>query len=289
MSKKITGHTRLACLLGSPVEHSISPTMHNEAFELLDIDCAYLAFDVDEESMPQAVEGLRKMNVLGFNVTMPGKNIMCELCDDLSPAARIGGAVNTVRNEHGKFIGCTTDGIGFMEACKDAHFDIIGKKMTLLGAGGAASAILIQAALDGVSEISVFSIHDSFWNRAEKIVASLNVETNCKITLYDFKYPEILKREIHESAILVNGTSVGMRPNEEACIIRDISMFHKDLMVFDVIYNPEETKLLRLAKENGCQTANGLYMLLYQGVASFKIWTGQDMPIDIIKDKYFCR
>ena len=289
MSKKITGHTGLACLLGTPVEHSISPAMHNEAFEVLGLDYAYLAFDVDVDAMPQTVEGLRKMNVLGFNITMPGKNIMCELCDELSPAARIGGAVNTVFNDHGKFIGYTTDGTGFMEACRDAHFEIIDKKMTLLGAGGAASAILIQAALDGVSEISVFSIHDSFWSRAEKIVASLNKETNCKVTLYDFEKPEILKREIGESAILVNGTSVGMAPNVDACIIQDASMLFKDLMVFDVIYNPEETKLIKSAKEAGCRTANGLYMLLYQGAASFKIWTGQDMPVDIIKDKYFRR
>ena len=289
MSKKITGHTGLACLLGSPVEHSISPAMHNEAFELLGLDYAYLAFDVDVDAMPQTVEGLRNMNVLGFNVTMPGKNIMCELCDELSPAARIGGAVNTVFNDNGTLTGYTTDGIGFMEACKDADFEIIGKKMTLLGAGGAASAILIQAALDGVSQISVFSIHDMFRSRIEKIAAILNLETNCKISLYDFEDPEVLRREVQDSVILVNGTSVGMAPNTDACIIKDTSILHKDLMVFDVIYSPEETKLLKLAREAGCRTANGLYMLLYQGAASFKIWTGQDMPIDLIKNKYFKR
>lgn len=287
MARKITGHTRLACLLGSPVEHSISPAMHNEAFEQLGIDCTYLAFDVGVDKMPQAAEGLRAMNVLGFNITMPDKNIMCELCDELSPAARIGGAVNTVLNDNGKLIGYTTDGTGFMMACKDSGFDIIGKKMTLLGAGGAATAILIQAALDGVKEISVFSIHDAFWDRAQKIVETLNTETKCKVTLFDFDDPSILKSEIAESDILTNGTSVGMAPKTDGCLITDTSFFHKDLMVFDVIYNPKETKLLKLAQECGCRTANGMYMLLYQGAASFKIWTGQDMPIDIIKEKYF--
>lgn len=289
MNKEISGHTRLACLLGSPVAHSISPAMHNEAFSQLGIDCRYLAFDVGVDSMPQAVEGLKAMNVLGFNLTMPDKNIMCELCDELSPAARIGGAVNTVKNENGKLTGYTTDGIGFMDACKDADFEIIGKKMTLLGAGGAASAVLVQAALDGVREISVFSIRDAFWERAQKIVETLNKETKCKVTLFDFEDMEILKREIAQSAILVNGTSVGMAPKAEACIIPDSTYLPKDLMVFDVIYNPEETRLLKMAKDAGCRTANGLYMLLYQGAAAFKIWTGQDMPVELIKEKYFSR
>lgn len=289
MKKEISGHTRLTCLLGSPVAHSISPAMHNEAFARLGLDCRYLAFDVDVEGMPKAVEGLRTLNVLGFNLTMPNKNIMCELCDELSPAARIGGAVNTVKNENGKFIGYTTDGIGFMDACRDADFEIIGKKMTLLGAGGAASAVLIQAALDGVKEISVFSIHDAFWDRAVQLIRTLNKETNCKVTLYDFEDPLVLHREIQESAILVNGTSVGMAPKTDACILPDSSFFHRDLMVFDVIYNPEETKLLKMAREAGCRTSNGLYMLLYQGAASFKIWTGKEMPVREIKEKYFQR
>lgn len=289
MSNNITGHTKLACLLGKPASHSISPSMHNEAFNHLDIDCTYLAFDVGTDTLPEVVDGLRKMDVLGFNLTMPDKNLMCELCDELSDAARIGGAVNTVKNENGKLIGHTTDGTGFMDACKANGFDIIGKKMTLLGAGGAASAILIQAALDGLTEISVFNIHDAFWDRAQHLVDTLNEETNCKVSLYDYEDPSILKREIAESDILTNGTSVGMAPNTDACIITDTSVFHPDLMVFDVIYNPEETKLLRLAKEAGCRTANGLYMLLYQGAASFKIWTGQDMPVEIIKEKFFDR
>lgn len=289
MNKEISGHTRLACLLGSPVAHSISPAMHNEAFSQLGIDCRYLAFDVGVDSMPQTVEGLKAMNVLGFNLTMPDKNIMCELCDELSPAARIGGAVNTVKNENGKLTGYTTDGIGFMDACKDADFEIIGKKMTLLGAGGAASAVLVQAALDGVREISVFSIRDAFWERAQKIVETLNKETACKVTLFDFGDMEILKREIAQSAILVNGTSVGMAPKADACIIPDSTYLPEDLMVFDVIYNPEETRLLKMAKDAGCRTANGLYMLLYQGAAAFKIWTGQDMPVELIKEKYFSR
>ena len=285
--KEITGHTRLTGLPGSPVAHSISPMMHNEAFQQLDLDYVYLAFDVDEKGMKNAIQGLRMLNVRGFNVTMPGKNVMATLCDNLSPAAVIIGAVNTVVNENGILIGHNTDGIGYMRAVSDAGHNIIGKKMTLLGAGGAATAVLVQAALDGVSEISIFSIHDAFFERAQRIVAQLNERTSCKVTLYDFDDESILRREIADSAILTNGTSVGMAPNTDRSIITDITMFHKDLIVSDVIYNPRETKLLKLAKEAGCQTFNGLYMLLYQGAEAFKLWTGQEMPVALIKEKYF--
>lgn len=285
----ITGHTRLACLLGDPVEHSISPAMHNEAFRLLDIDCRYLAFQVGEDTLPEVVDALKKMNVMGFNLTMPDKNRIVELVDEITPAVAIGGAANTVVNREGRLIAYTTDGIGFMDACKDAGFDIIGKKMTLLGAGGAARAILIQAALDGVAEISVFSRRGSKWDQAEELVERLNKETNCVVRHFDYEDPAVLKKEIHSSQILVNGTSVGMAPQEDACVIKDAECFYPGLMVFDVIYNPGETKLLKMAREAGCQTANGLYMLLYQGAAAFEIWTGKKMPVLQIKEKYFSR
>ena len=128
-----------------------------------------------------------------------------------------------------------------------------------------------------------------FTEEREEIVAKLNERTNCKVTLHDFSDPEVLRASIADSAILVNGTSVGMAPKTENTIITDTTMFHKDLFVFDVIYNPQETRLLREAKEAGCKTGNGMYMLLYQGAASFKLWTGMDMPVEIIKEKYFSK
>ena len=285
--KQITGHTGLTGLLGSQVAHSISPMMHNEAFEQLGLDYVYLAFDVGTDRLETAVEGLRALNVRGFNLTMPDKNLMCTLCDKLSPAAEISGAVNTVVNDGGVFTGYTTDGIGYMQAAKDAGHDLIGKKMTLMGAGGAATAILVQAALDGLSEISVFSIRDAFFPRAEKIVGQLNERTKCRVRLFDFDDESILRREIGESCILTNGTSVGMAPNTDRSVITNPSMFHQDLVVSDVIYNPKETLLLRTAREAGCRTFNGLYMLMYQGAEAFRLWTGQEMPIPLIKEKYF--
>ena len=285
--KQITGHTGLTCLLGRPVSHSISPMMHNDSFLALGLDYRYLAFDVALEELEIAVNGLKTMGVRGFNLTMPHKNLMCSLCDELSPAAEIIGAVNTVVNENGKLIGHTTDGVGYMQALKEDHIDIIGKKITVLGAGGAASSIFVQAALDGVKEISIFSRRGHFFERAESIISVLKEKTNCCIHLYDFSDEAILRKEISESVLLVNGTSVGMAPNDQNSIITDPSMFHKDLVVSDVIYNPRETTLLKLAREAGCKTQNGLYMLLYQGAEAFRLWTGQTMPVELIKEKYF--
>lgn len=287
MNNKITGHTVLTGLLGSPIAHSISPLMHNEAFNKLGLDYVYLCFDVGTDTLKTAVDGLKALGVRGFNCTMPDKNIMCELADKLSPAASMIGAVNTVVNDNGILTGHNTDGIGYMMAVKDAGYDIIGKNMTLMGAGGAATAVCVQAALDGVASINVFSLKDQFWDRAVKLVDTINQKTSCKASLYDIADKTSLKKSIDESYILTNGTSVGMAPNVDNCIIDDPSFFHEGLVVSDVIYNPRETKLLRIAKENGCNTFNGLYMLLYQGAEAFKIWTGEDMPVEHIKDMYF--
>lgn len=284
---EITGHTRLTGLLGSPVAHSKSPLMHNEAFRLLRLDYVYLCFDVKEDSLKTAFEGLKKLNVAGFNCTMPDKTAICELLDDLSPAAKMIGAVNTVVNENGRYIGHNTDGIGYMQSVKDAGFDIKGETMTLLGAGGAASSIFVQAALDGVKKLNLFSIKDRFWEKAEKMVDMVNSNTDCDAKLIELGNDDILNEAISNSKILTNATSVGMAPNTDNCIVKDFSVFNENLIVSDVIYNPMETKLLKIAKEHGCPTFNGIYMLLYQGAEAFKLFTGKDMPVEEIKKKYF--
>ena len=288
MIHPITGHTGLICLLGSPCAHSISPMMHNRAFEEARLDYRYLAFDVNEQNLETAVNGLKALHVRGFNLTMPDKNRMLTLCDRLSDAASLIGAVNTVVNDNGILIGHNTDGIGYMRSVKDAGFDIIGKKMTLLGAGGAATAILVQAALDGVKEISVFVRRTSrFYDRAVSTAAALREKTGCRIQLWDFEDTDRLKNELADSTILTNATSMGMAPNEDICPIPDSSFLRDGLIVSDIIYNPKETLLLKLAREKGLPCFNGSYMLLYQGAEAFKLWTGQQMPISLIKAEFF--
>lgn len=288
MSIPITGHTRLYALLGSPVVHSVSPLIHNESFRYHGLDCVYLCFDVKEERLETAINGLRETGVCGFNLTMPCKNVMARLSDRLSPAAQICGAVNTVVCEDGLFSGHNTDGMGFVLSLKDAGYDITGKTMTVLGAGGAASSICAQTALDGVSCIHIFARPTSrFWKRTETLIQKINSLTSCRAYLHEQADSAALKAAIDESAILVNGSSVGMTPNTDASLIEDTSFFHPGLIVYDVIYEPRQTRLLRLAKESGCQTVNGLYMLLYQGAEAFRLWTGKEMPVELIKEKYF--
>ncbi len=284
----ITGHTHLTGLLGSPVAHSLSPMMHNDSFRELGLDYVYLCFDVGENDLKTVVDGLRRMHISGFNLTMPNKNRMVELVDELSPAARLAGAVNTVVNRDGCLIGHNTDGKGFIQSLEEKGFSCAGRTMTLLGAGGAASAILAQAALDGVKELNIFVRPTSrFHERTVRQVEALNAETSCRAAIYDIADTELLRSVLSRSDLLVNGTSVGMTPHADRSLITDPTLFHKDLFVADIIYDPRETMFLRLAREAGCTTMNGLYMLLYQGAEAFRLWTGQDMPVDLIRQRYF--
>ena len=210
----ITGHTKLTALLGSPVSHSISPLMHNEAFQQLGLDYAYLCFDVREDSLFEAVSGLKACGIRGFNLTMPNKNKIVEFLDELSPAARMIGAVNTVVNEQGRLIGYNTDGIGYMKAAQDAGHPLPGKTITVMGAGGAATAICAQAALDGVEKIHIFARPTSrFFERMQKLADNINASTSCKAFLHDHQDYGALNNALLESYLLLNATSVGMAPD----------------------------------------------------------------------------
>ena len=284
MAERITGHTELIGLIAYPIRHSSSPKMHNEAFAKLGLDYAYLAFEVDNSTLEDTIRGFRAMKVRGSNVSMPNKTVVHKYLDKLSPAAKMCGAVNTIVNDNGVLTGHITDGIGYMTALKDAGIDVIGKKMTIVGAGGAATAIEIQAALDGVAEISIFNMKDTFWERAEKTIKEINENTKCKATLYDLADLDSLKREIASSYLFTNATGMGMKPLEGQTYIPDKSFFRSDLIVSDVVYSPKETAMLTMAKEVGCKTTNGLGMMLYQGAAAFEMWTGKAMPIEHIKE-----
>lgn len=287
MTYQITGHTRLGCLLGTPVAHSISPMMYNESFRLLGMDFVYLCFDTKEADLKTMVQTLKDMNVFGFNLTMPDKERIIPYLDDLSPAAQMIGAVNTVVNENGRLTGHNTDGIGYMKSVSDAGYDIKDGIMTLLGAGGAASSIAIQAALDGAARLHIVNRRGRSWNNAERLAATINQNTDCHADVTDMADSAAVKSCIMESTLLTNATSIGMAPNADASPISDLSCFHENLMVSDIIYNPRCTRLMQDARNAGCRTSNGLYMLLYQGEAAFRIWTGKDMPVEEIRRKFF--
>lgn len=281
----ITGTTTLLGLIGTPVEHSKSPAMYNHCFRKYNLDYAYLAFDIPVEETEQAVQALRTFRVRGANVTMPCKNAVLPFLDDVSPAAAAIGAVNTIVNDGGRLTGHSTDGCGYTNSLRAGGVSVQGVKITLLGGGGAANAIAIQAALEGAAALSVFNLRDAFWPRVE---AGLEVIRKavpaCKITLHDLQDTDTLKGEIAESAILSNATRVGMAPLEGESSIRDLSVFRRDLIVTDTVYAPVETKLLREAKAAGCRTFDGLGMLLHQGAAAFTLYTGLEMPVEEVRE-----
>lgn len=283
----ITGTTRLTGLLGSPVSHSISPLMHNEAFHLLGLDYRYLCFDVGTEDLKCVTDAFRVMNVRGFNLTMPDKTRMFELADEVSTAAALIGAVNTVVVENGRLLAHNTDGTGYMRAVADAGYDLTGKHMVLLGGGGAATAIAVQAALDGLKRITIVNRAGKSFQKAQKLADTLCQKTSCLVDTCALEDTQTLRQLLQDAAILTNATPVGMAPNEDACPLSDPSMLHPGLIVSDIIYNPRTTRLMEEAKKHDAATCNGLYMLLYQGAEAFELWTGQPMPIAPIKEKYF--
>jgi shikimate dehydrogenase len=283
MAERITGKTQLIGLIATPISHSMSPTMHNEAFAKLGLDYVYLAFDCGNEELEDVVKGFRALRLRGFNVSMPNKTVVHKYLDKLTPAAELIGAVNTVVNDNGVLTGYNTDGMGYMRSIKEEGVDVIGKKMTLIGAGGAATAIAVQAALDGVKEISIFNRKDSFYTVGEKTVDDINKNTECKAQIFDIADTERLRADIAESVILCDASPVGMKPLEHLCNISDPSMLRPSLVVSDTVYSPRKTLLLEMAEKQGCKIINGLGMMIWQGAEGFRLWTGRDMPVEYVK------
>ncbi len=284
MAERITGHTELLSLMAYPIRHSSSPAMHNEALATLGIDYAYLCFEVDNDNLAEAIQSMRTLKIRGGNISMPNKIAVMDYLDDLTPQAKLCGAVNTIINDDGVLTGHITDGIGFVRGLEDAGFDVKDKKVTIVGGGGAAKAVQIELALRGVKEISIFNLHDRYWERVIETTRILNEELNTKATLFELENLDALKQEIWASDLLVNATEVGMTPQKEWTYIPDISFFKPGMMVVDVIYAPPKTLFLKMAEQAGCKTMNGLPMMLFQGAEAFKLWTGQDMPIEHMKE-----
>ncbi|MCD8018444.1 MAG: shikimate dehydrogenase [Clostridiales bacterium] len=280
MEQRIKGTTGLLALFGSPVGHSGSPAMYNFSFQHDGVDYAYVCFDIKEDQMKDAVAAVKLFNMRGFNVTMPCKNVAAQLVDELSPAARIIGAVNTVVNENGKLIGHMTDGAGFVRNLKEHGVEVEGKKIVVLGAGGAATAIQVECALCGAKSISIYNANDPFLERARGTAEKIKAEVpDCDVKVTCLDDQDQLRADIAEADILINATLVGMKPHEEGTLIADTAMFHEGLVVADTVYNPLETRLMREAKEAGCKVVGGEGMLLWQGAIAYKLYTGLDMPV----------
>ena len=298
MARTISGKTTTLALIGDPVGHSLSPQMHNYACELLGLDYVYVAYTVREDGVPAAFDAMRALGIRGFNVTMPCKIAAFENVDKRSEAAAIigacntvindGGACNTVINDGGVLTGHITDGEGYVNMLRDKGIEVAGKKVIVCGAGGAGTAIAVQCALDGARAVSIFNRKSRSWDRALETAEKIRkVRPGCAVRVCDLADQTLLAEEIASGDILANGTSLGMKPHEDLMVVENASVFRPGLVVTDAVYNPLETKMLRLAKEAGCITFGGKGMLLWQGVAAFKLFTGCDMPVEEVKARFF--
>ena len=282
---KIDGYTRLAAVVANPIKHSISPFIHNSAFEATNTNGVYLAWEVDATELAETVANIRRYQMYGINLSMPYKEQVIPYLDQLSEEACLIGAVNTVVNREGTLIGYNTDGKGFFKSLPS--FKISRKRLVLLGAGGAAKAILAQAILDGVSQISVF-VRSSSMEKTRPYLEKIQNATGFRVDLFALEDVQDLQDSITKADLLVNATSVGMDGFSQP--IPTSIVLPEKLLVADVIYQPFETPFLKWAKEQGNQSINGLGMLLYQAAEAFELWTGKEMPTDqiweLLKQKY---
>ena len=282
---KIDGYTRLVAVVANPIKHSISPFIHNSAFEATNTNGVYLAWEVDATELAETVANIRRYQMYGINLSMPYKEQVIPYLDQLSEEACLIGAVNTVVNREGTLIGYNTDGKGFFKSLPS--FKISRKKLVLLGAGGAAKAILAQAILDGVSQISVF-VRSSSMEKTRPYLEKIQNATGFRVDLFALEDVQDLQDSITKADLLVNATSVGMDGTSQP--IPTSIVLPEKLLVADVIYQPFETPFLKWARNQGNQSINGLGMLLYQAAEAFELWTGKEMPTDqiweLLKQKY---
>ena len=282
---KIDGYTRLVAVVANPIKHSISPFIHNSAFEATNTNGVYLAWEVDATELAETVANIRRYQMYGINLSMPYKEQVIPYLDQLSEEACLIGAVNTVVNREGTLIGYNTDGKGFFKSLPS--FKISRKRLVLLGAGGAAKAILAQAILDGVSQISVF-VRSSSMEKTRPYLEKIQNATGFRVDLFALEDVQDLQDSITQADLLVNATSVGMDGSSQP--IPTSIVLPEKLLVADVIYQPFETPFLKWARNQGNQSINGLGMLLYQAAEAFELWTGKEMPTDqiweLLKQKY---
>ena len=283
---RITGTTKLVGLIGSPVQHSESPAIHNAVFEKLGLDCAYIAFDVDNVRLQDTVRGMVAMGFLGCNVTTPCKTFILPFLDELSETAEIMGAVNTVVFQNGRSLGDNADGAAFMRTLVLNGVNIRGKKITVIGAGGAGSAVIAQASLDGVSRIDVFNRKDEFYKSAEELIERVRDHApECEIHLHDLDNDQQLARSISESALVVNATNVGS-PEMPGCLVKP-EMLHSELIVADMVYVPRETELIKMAMSCGNKVVDGVGVFLQQAAIGERLWMGREMPLDFVRETFF--
>jgi shikimate dehydrogenase len=266
------------CIIGDPIDHSLSPAIHNAAFTALGLNCSYIAFRVQEGQLKNSMDSLRAINIGGFNVTMPHKVTVLDYVDGLDKIVEMVGAANTINNQGGKFYAYNTDVVGFIEPLQQRKIDLNGFEVLVLGAGGAARAVAVALSQEkGVSKINIFNRNIDRSTNLANVINKLGIKT-------DIISQNDIQKIAFRSNLIINTTPVGMK-NEESLI--KTSSISKESIVYDIVYKPIETKLLENAKTAGAQVIYGYEMLLEQAIASFKIWFRIDPPIESMKKVLF--
>lgn len=273
----ITGKTRVCGVIGEPIEHTLSPLMHNAAFETLRLDYVFLAFRVKPAQVESAVNGMRALNIRGLNITMPHKSTIIKHLDRVDLSAQIVNSVNTVLNKENLLFGFNTDGVGALKALKENGVELKGRKVLLLGAGGAARAIAYTMA----KEADELAVLNRTVKQAQALAKLLEKSFNKKISTGSLS-PTDIQSNLKDSDILINATSVGMKPRAEESPV-PLKLLRSNLAVMDIVYNPLETKLAKDSKAAGARVVSGVEMLIYQGAASFELWTGKSAPIEVMR------
>ncbi len=279
-NEALSGKTKILCVIGDPIEHTMSPAMHNAAIKALGLDLVYVAFHVKPDVLKQAIEGFRALGIAGINVTIPHKVAAMQWLDEVDPVAKAIGAINTIKNEGGKLVGRNTDADGAARAMKAAGVALKGAKAAMLGAGGAARAVGFALAREGAVVTIVY--------RKEDASMAVDLARDIKGIFPSAPIGTLLmdkagiEKACRDSTILVNATPIGMHPRSDETLV-DPKLLHGRLCVFDVVYNPLETRLVKDARKAGCKVVLGIDMLVYQGAMALEWWTGKEPPVDIMK------
>ena len=274
---------KVCCVIGDPIEHSLSPIMHNAAFRKLGLNFVFVAFRVAKENLEDAIKGIRALSIKGVSVTIPHKVAIMSYLDEVDPLAQAIGAVNLVNNVEGRLIGYNSDGLGALKALERNGVSIKGMKVVMLGAGGAARAIAYTLA----SRCKELRILNRTPSSAQGLVNALSKRFKCGL-YYDGLTKDALAKALKDADLLINTTPLGMYPEVDQSPV-DKELLRSDVVVFDIVYNPIETRLLKDAKEKGAKTISGVDMLVHQGAIAFKEWTSYDAPVDVMKDAVLAR
>ena len=273
----ISGKTQVCGVIGDPIEHTLSPAMQNAAFEHLKLDWVFLAFKVKATKLEDALRGMRGLGIRGLNVTMPHKNAVIAFLDKVDENAKFLGSVNTILADDGELKGFSTDGLGAINALKENGVKLSGKKVVLLGAGGAAKAVAFALA----KEARELIILNRTSEKTNQLAETLSSRFGKKVA-GERLTPKITQKQLENADILINATSVGMHPQVDQSLVAP-QWLKPNLAVMDIVYNPLETKLAKDAKAAGAQIISGVEMLIYQGAASFEIWTGHKAPVEVMR------